>query len=135
MHTLILSLLFAFNASLVAPDGSKFRKIDRKYLCQQWVWERKKSRGGVWVYKAAGPQKNKRRDWYGREHRIMIYKDARLTWYRPVGCSRDRGPFSKQHTWEWKAKKNGTILFILDGHIRYKVLKLTKDMLQMKSDS
>ena len=135
MHTFILSLFLAFNTSTVAPDKVTRRKIDRKYLCQHWMAVPGKRRSKVWVYRVPETKKDKSSFWYGREHRITISTDARLRWFRPIGCSRDRPPYYTYYSWEWKTKKDGTVLFILNGYIRYEVVKLTKNTLKLKSVS
>ena len=130
MNSLILSLIFAFNMSSVAPV--KEVKIDKTHLYQHWVVSAKESKESLIVYRPIHMAEEKKISMHYKYSGMTIKKGGKLRRHRWRMCGNDTGPTGYNHKWTWKSQKDGTALLIIKKRQTYKVLKLTKNILKVQ---
>lgn len=130
MNSFILSLIFAFNMSVATPTKTT---IDQTHLYQHWVKSTKETKKGVIVYRPRHMADQKKISMHHKYSGMTIKKGGKLRQHRWRMCGNDTGPSGYDYKWSLKTQKDGTTLLVIKKRQTYEVLKLTKDILKVKT--
>ena len=134
MSILTLTLIAVLNLTSVIP-GIKDVTINQDHLYQHWVMSPSESVKGAIVYRPYQMAEKKQIPARLRYAGMIFEKGGKLRKNRWRKHGNDRGPSFDSYNWQWKKKREGTILNIaskVGNGQNYKVMQLNKDMLKIR---